>query len=60
MAIREGAFSIITWVFKMHGAIGLDTHVFELGETLMGKYGEDSKLIYDLADQVWFQCPLTT
>lgn len=21
-------------------------------ETLMGKYGEDSKLIYDLADQV--------
>lgn len=25
--------------------------VFELRETLMGKYGEDSKLIYDLADQ---------
>lgn len=27
--------------------------MFELRETLMGKYGEDSKLIYDLADQVW-------
>jgi hypothetical protein len=59
MAIRERAFSIITGVFKMHGATALDTPVFELRETLMGKYGEDSKLIYDLADQVLFQCPLT-
>lgn len=52
MAIREHAFSIITGVFKRHGAVSLDTPVFELRETLMGKYGEDSKLIYDLADQV--------
>lgn len=52
MAIRERAFSIITSVFKMHGGVALDTPVFELRETLMGKYGEDSKLIYDLADQV--------
>lgn len=52
MAIREKAFSIITEVFKKHGATALDTPVFELRETLMGKYGEDSKLIYDLADQV--------
>lgn len=52
MAIRERAFSIIIDVFKMHGATALDTPVFELRETLMGKYGEDSKLIYDLADQV--------
>jgi histidyl-tRNA synthetase len=36
----------------MHGGVALDTPVFELRETLMGKYGEDSKLIYDLADQV--------
>ena len=33
------------------GAVSIDTPVFELRETLMGKYGEDSKLIYDLADQ---------
>lgn len=32
--------------------MALDTPVFEMRETLMGKYGEDSKLIYDLADQV--------
>ena len=51
MAIREVAFSIITSVFKRHGAVCIDTPVFELRETLMGKYGEDTKLIYDLADQ---------
>jgi histidyl-tRNA synthetase len=38
-------------VFKRHGAVEIDTPVFELKETLTGKYGEDSKLIYDLADQ---------
>src|SRR5690606_4239863 len=37
--------------FKKHGAVSLDTPVFELKEVLAGKYGEDSKLIYDLADQ---------
>ncbi|KAG6466286.1 histidine--tRNA ligase, cytoplasmic-like [Zingiber officinale] len=58
MAIRERAFSIITGVFKMHGAVALDTPVFELRETLMGKYGEDSKLIYDLADQGGELCSL--
>jgi histidyl-tRNA synthetase len=51
MAIRERAFNIIKGVFKKHGAVEIDTPVFELKETLMGKYGEDSKLIYDLEDQ---------
>lgn len=32
-------------------ATQLDTPVFELADVLKGKYGEDSKLIYDLADQ---------
>lgn len=58
MAVREKAFSIITEVFKRHGAMALDTPVFELRETLMGKYGEDSKLIYDLADQGGELCSL--
>ncbi|XP_047051846.1 histidine--tRNA ligase, cytoplasmic-like [Lolium rigidum] len=58
MAIRERAFSIITGVFKMHGGVALDTPVFELRETLMSKYGEDSKLIYDLADQGGELCSL--
>lgn len=58
MAVREKAFSIITEVFKRHGAMALDTPVFEMRETLMGKYGEDSKLIYDLADQGGELCSL--
>ena len=51
MAIREKVFDIIVDCFKRHGAVTLSTPVFELKETLTGKYGEDSKLIYDLADQ---------
>ncbi|NXE02797.1 SYHC protein, partial [Chaetorhynchus papuensis] len=51
MAIRERAFNAIISCFKRHGAEVIDTPVFELKETLTGKYGEDSKLIYDLKDQ---------
>ncbi|KAF2230770.1 histidyl-tRNA synthetase mitochondrial precursor [Viridothelium virens] len=51
MAIREKIFSTITNVFKLYGAARLDTPAFELREILAGKYGEDSKLIFDLADQ---------
>ncbi|PIA34402.1 hypothetical protein AQUCO_03800190v1 [Aquilegia coerulea] len=58
MTVREQAFSIIQKVFKKHGATALDTPVFEMRETLMGKYGEDSKLIYDLADQGGELCSL--
>jgi histidyl-tRNA synthetase len=50
MVIREKAFAIIRSVFKKHGAVEIDTPVFELKETLMGKYGEESKLIYELQD----------
>lgn len=51
MAIREDIFQKITTVFQRHGAVTIDTPDFELKETLTGKYGEDSKLIYDLKDQ---------
>ncbi|ELT88203.1 hypothetical protein CAPTEDRAFT_183902 [Capitella teleta] len=51
MAIREDAMNTIKACFRRHGAETIETPVFELKETLTGKYGEDSKLIYDLADQ---------
>jgi len=52
MAARELCFTIIRNVFKRHGAVEIDTPVFELRSTLTGKYGEEGgKLIYDLADQ---------
>lgn len=51
MAVRAKAFKAIIGCFERHGAEQIDTPVFEMKETLTGKYGEDSKLIYDLADQ---------
>ncbi|KAK9826491.1 hypothetical protein WJX81_005625 [Elliptochloris bilobata] len=51
MFVRQHIFGLIEGVFKRRGAKTIATPAFELRETLMGKYGEDSKLIYDLADQ---------
>ena len=48
MAIREDMFNKIVGVFKKHGAETIDTPIFELKEILTNKYGEDSKLIYDI------------
>ncbi|KAJ8326121.1 Cytoplasmic and mitochondrial histidine tRNA synthetase [Batrachochytrium dendrobatidis] len=58
MAIRERMFEKITAIFRRHGAVTIDTPVFELREILSGKYGEDSKLIYDLQDQGGEICSL--
>ncbi|PRP83493.1 histidine-tRNA ligase [Planoprotostelium fungivorum] len=58
MSVRERVFDTIKACFKRHGAITIETPVFELKETLTGKYGEDSKLIYDLQDQGGELCSL--
>lgn len=49
MAVREELFDKIKAVFKTHGAETIDTPVFELTDILTNKYGEDSKLIYNVA-----------
>lgn len=51
MALRQNVLQKIIAVFQKHGAETIDTPVFELKDVLTGKYGEDSKLIYDLKDQ---------
>ncbi|ODQ81433.1 hypothetical protein BABINDRAFT_159727 [Babjeviella inositovora NRRL Y-12698] len=51
MVIREAIFQSLSSMFKRHGGVTIDTPVFELREILAGKYGEDSKLIYNLEDQ---------
>ncbi|GAK67396.1 histidyl-tRNA synthetase [Moesziomyces antarcticus] len=58
MSLRKRIFSTIEDVFSAHGAVTIDTPVFELKEILSGKYGEDSKLIYDLQDQGGELCSL--
>lgn len=56
--VREEVIDKIRSVFRRHGGTAIETPVFELKETLTGKYGEDSKLIYDLADQGGEICAL--
>jgi phenylalanyl-tRNA synthetase alpha subunit len=51
MAVREVIMDRIVKIFKKHGAVRIETPVLELKSTLTGKYGEDSKLIYELKDQ---------
>ena len=51
MQIRERALNLIVACFKKHGAQAIDTPVCERRDVLTGKYGEDSKLIFDLQDQ---------
>ena len=51
MTVRSAIFDHLTSLFKSHGGVTIDTPVFELREILSGKYGEDSKLIYNLEDQ---------
>ncbi|KAK3689419.1 histidyl-tRNA synthetase precursor [Podospora appendiculata] len=58
MILREHLFKTISDVFKRHGGTPLDTPVFEMKEILAGKYGEDSRLIYDLDDQGGELCSL--
>lgn len=58
MYFRQSIFRKITEVFELHGGVTIDTPVFELKEILSGKYGEDSKLIYDLQDQGGELCSL--
>ena len=43
---------------KLHGGVPLDTPVFELREILSEKYGEDSRLIYNVEDQGGELCSL--
>ncbi|KUI59290.1 Histidine--tRNA ligase, mitochondrial [Cytospora mali] len=58
MKVRKHIFQTLSDVFERHGGQELDTRVFELREILSGKYGEDSKLIYDLEDQGGELCSL--
>jgi histidyl-tRNA synthetase len=43
-----GVIDAIRTTFEQHGFLPLDTPAFERVETLLGKYGEDEKLIYKI------------
>jgi histidyl-tRNA synthetase len=56
--LRKKIFNTLERIFVKYGGSTIDTPVFELREILAGKYGEDSKLIYDLQDQGGELCSL--
>ena len=57
--MREKVLGIITETFKRHGAVTIDTPVFELRKVLLGKYGDEgNKLVYNLDDQDGELCSL--
>lgn len=49
--LRKRVFNSITDIFEKHGGQPLDTPDCELRELLVGKYGEEAKLIYNCEDQ---------
>ncbi|XP_041766114.1 histidine--tRNA ligase, cytoplasmic-like [Anopheles merus] len=51
MALRQRLLDQVVRVFRKHGAVPLDTPVFERKELLAGRYGEEAKLIYELQEQ---------
>ncbi len=51
MFCREHIEKIVKTCFTSFGGSCLDTPVFERKDVLTDKYGEDSKLIFDLMDQ---------
>ncbi|KAI5185875.1 histidyl-tRNA synthetase [Nematocida homosporus] len=57
-ALLDSIIETTERIYKSRGAIGLDTPMFEMKSILMNKYGEDTKLIYDLADQGGEICAL--
>jgi histidyl-tRNA synthetase len=51
MFCRDYVERIVKECFMLYGGAQLDTPVFERKDILTDKYGEDSKLIFDLEDQ---------
>lgn len=51
MIARNKVLKTIRETIARHGVAEIQTPVFELREILMGKYGENGKLVYDLEDQ---------
>ncbi|RDL39381.1 putative Histidyl-tRNA synthetase [Venustampulla echinocandica] len=58
LILRDHILQTASEVFKRHGGTPLDTPAFELKSILAEKYGEDARLMYDLADQGGEICSL--
>ncbi len=50
MRVRQRTLDVVRGVYELYGFEPLDTPALEYAELLMGKYGEDEKLIYHFTD----------
>ncbi|NWS77618.1 SYHC protein, partial [Crotophaga sulcirostris] len=50
-ALRARLLAAVVRCFQRHGAAPMDTPALELRETLLGKYGAEGRLLYELQDQ---------
>lgn len=48
---RREVMDKIEAVFEQHGAVPIDTPIFEKKDILFGKYGDANKLVFELLDQ---------
>ncbi len=51
MILRQRIIQTLRDIFERHGFVPLDTPALEYLETLMGKYGEEERLLYQFEDQ---------
>lgn len=58
MYIKNKLMEDIVAVFKKHGAVSIDTPTYERRDVLLGKYGDQQKLVFDLEDQENTLCSL--
>ncbi len=50
--VREQMITDLTAIFKRYNATPLETPIFELKDYLMKKYGDDTKLVYELGQSI--------
>ena len=49
---RKAFIGVVSPILEKYGFEPLETPTLEFAETLLGKYGEDEKLIYQLIEMV--------
>lgn len=54
--LREDLLQKIRNVYRLYGAVPIETPIFEYKDVLIGKYGEDEKLIYELKEGARWHC----
>lgn len=58
MYLKNKLIDQVASIFRKHGAVNIDTPTYEHKNILLGKYGDQQKLVFDLVDQDGSLCSL--